>query len=324
MFDETYVLKLRAVDGSNKTLSLSESKLNIVMKSGGKTKEAALDKEGQFEYTNSQKDTDRPKVKSIEQSGDNSIKVKIEDGTTKKLTGAQDKSNYLVRFKGKDAKVWEISNITVNEQEHTYTLFFKDKFYTGSYTLECKNIKDDSVEKNTIKTNKVKFEVKDGLNPTAEGIKQTVRGYWWILVVLIVIVIGVITIIVIKKKPANVVEVPADDLMKADSKLIRLIITDRAGKIREVEWNVEGSIFVGRSNICNIYFDDDRLSRQHFAIEVTKMACYIEDLETTNSTFVNGVKITGKRMLLDGDVITAGREKFEFHSVENGGDEQVG
>lgn len=324
LFDETYVLNFRAADGSNKTLSLSESKLNIVMKSGGKTKEAALDKEGQFEYTNSQKDTDRPKVKSIEQSGDNSIKVKIEDGTTKKLTGAQDKSNYLVRFKGKDGKVWEISNITVNEQEHTYTLFFKDKFYTGSYTLECKNIKDDSVEKNTIKTDKVKFEVKDGLNLTAEGIKQTVRAYWWILVVLIVIVIGVITIIVVKKKPANVVEVPADDLMKADSKLIRLIITDRAGKIREVEWNVEGSIFVGRSNICNIYFDDDRLSRQHFAIEVTKMACYIEDLETTNSTFVNGVKITGKRMLLDGDVITAGREKFEFHSVENGGDEQVG
>lgn len=45
-------------------------------------------------------------------------------------------------------------------------------------------------------------------------------------------------------------EVPADDLMKADSKLIRLIITDRTGKIREVEWNVEGSIFVGRSNIA--------------------------------------------------------------------------
>ena len=62
----------------------------------------------------------------------------------------------------------------------------------------------------------MKFEVKDGLNPTAEGIKQAVRTYWWILVVLIVIVIGVITIIVIKKKPANVVEVPADDLMKAD------------------------------------------------------------------------------------------------------------
>ena len=42
------------------------------------------------------------------------------------------------------------------------------------------------------------------------------------------------------------------------------------------------------------------------------MACYIEDLETTNSTFVNGVKITGKRMLLDGDVITAGRENLSF------------
>ena len=62
------------------------------------------------------------------------------------------------------------------------------------------------------------------------------------------------------------------------------------------------------------------LSRQHFVIEVTKMACYIEDLETTNSTFVNGVKMTGKRKLSEGDIITAGREKFVFHEVMDGGD----
>ena len=143
----------------------------------------------------------------------------------------------------------------MNRNIHTHCSL-KTNFTQAHIHWNVRNIKDDSVEKNTIKTDKVKFEVKDGLNPTAEGIKQAVRTYWWILVVLIVIVIGVITIIVIKKKPANVVEVPADDLMKADSKLIRLIITDRTGKIREVEWNVEGSIFVGRSNICNIYFDE--------------------------------------------------------------------
>ena len=50
------------------------------------------------------------------------------------------------------------------------------------------------------------------------------------------------------------------------------------------------------------------------------MACYIEDLETTNDTFVNGVKITARRMLLDGDVITAGREKFVFHTVNDAED----
>lgn len=50
------------------------------------------------------------------------------------------------------------------------------------------------------------------------------------------------------------------------------------------------------------------------------MACYIEDLETTNGTFVNGVKITGRRMLLDGDVITVGREKIVFRLMDGGGD----
>ena len=104
-----------------------------------------------------------------------------------------------------------------------------------------------------------------------------------------------------------------DELAKADSRKIWLTITDRAGAIKDVEWNVEGSLFVGRSNICNIYFDDDRLSKQHFVVEVNKMGCYIEDLESTNGTYVNGVKITNRRMLLDGDIITAGREKFVFH-----------
>lgn len=72
-------------------------------------------------------------------------------------------------------------------------------------------------------------------------------------------------------------------------------------------------MFIGRSDICNIYFDDDLLSKQHFVIDVTKMGCYIEDLESTNGTSVNGVKITSRRILLDGDVITAGREKIVFH-----------
>ena len=108
-----------------------------------------------------------------------------------------------------------------------------------------------------------------------------------------------------------------DELVKADTKKIWLTITDRLGAIRDVEWDVEGSLFVGRSNICNIYFDDDRLSKQHFVIEVTKMGCYLEDLQSTNGTFVNGVKITNRRMLLDGDIITAGRESIVFHVPKN-------
>ena len=117
----------------------------------------------------------------------------------------------------------------------------------------------------------------------------------------------------VRKRAVKIVEVDPDELVQADKKLIRLTITDRSGEIKDVEWDVEGSLFIGRSNICNIYFDDDRLSKQHFVIKVNKMGCYIEDLESTNGTFVNGVKMTNRRMLLDGDVITAGREKIVFH-----------
>ena len=50
-------------------------------------------------------------------------------------------------------------------------------------------------------------------------------------------------------------------------------------------------------------------------MEITLSGCYIEDLDTTNGTFVNGVKMTGRRRISDGDVVTAGREKFIFHTL---------
>ena len=153
----------------------------------------------------------------------------------------------------------------------------------------------------------------------SEARKAFIQKYWWIALILLIAIIGIIVIIIVKKKSVKVIEKEIDPevLNQADSKLIRLTITDRSGAIKDVEWNVEGSLFVGRSDICNIYFDDDRLSKQHFVIEVNKMGCYIEDLESTNGTFVNGVKMTNRRLLLDGDVITAGREKFVFHMPKN-------
>jgi pSer/pThr/pTyr-binding forkhead associated (FHA) protein len=87
------------------------------------------------------------------------------------------------------------------------------------------------------------------------------------------------------------------------------------GNVGDVEIQIEGSYFVGRSPINNLYFEDNLLSKQHFVLEMTKMGCYIEDLQTKNSTFVNSVRISGRRKLTEGDVITAGREKFVFHIV---------
>lgn len=320
VFKETYVVSFKASDGSNKIVSESESKLSIILKKSGKTKEALLDKEGSFSYTNSIPDNDIPQIKAVKKTGDNSLEITIKDGTTKKLCGAEDKENYVVKTAGKGGKTWSISDVSSNAEKGTYTLIFKDKLYRGKYTLECKNITDDSQEANMISDGSFKFKIKSGINGNAEAVKSIAKSYWWLLLIGIVAVIGVVMIIILKKKSVQVVEVKTEDPMIAGSKLIRLTVTDMTGQTKDMEWDVEGSIFVGRSNICNIYFDDDMLSRQHFVIEATKMACYIEDLETTNSTFVNGVKMTGKRKLSEGDIITAGREKFVFHEVMDGGD----
>lgn len=62
----------------------------------------------------------------------------------------------------------------------------------------------------------------------------------------------------------------------------------------------------GRSKDCDIYFDDPKMSRQHFALETDGMDVYITDLESSNGTFINGVRLEKRRKLLPNDEIAAG------------------
>ena len=58
--------------------------------------------------------------------------------------------------------------------------------------------------------------------------------------------------------------------------------------------------------LCDIFIDDATMSRQHFAIEYTDGDFYVQDLDTTNGTMLNGVKLVHKRRLEKDDRITAG------------------
>lgn len=306
---ETFVIRLRAPNNRKKDGIV---KMSLTVQTGGSTK--TLNSIG-VDYSDSQPDTEAPVIQEIKKDSDNSVSFRLVDNSGG-VIGAGQAANYVLKTKTEsdDGRVWPVSDVKYDGVNNTVVLILKDKLYTGDYILSCNNIYDDTQEENRI-TQSYEFSF-EGLNEQAERRKQLIRSYWWIALIIVVVLIGIIAIYIIKTKMGGVVEVNTEDLLKPDSKLIRLTITDRAGTIKDVEWNVEGSLFVGRSDICNIYFDDERLSKQHFVIEVTKMACYIEDLESTNGTFVNGVKTANRRMLLDGDVITAGREKFVFHTVQ--------
>lgn len=303
---ETYVVNLTAPTNQ----VIGRSLLNLTVDN------TAVDAVS-LDYSDYEEDKDAPGiVGEVEELSSNSISFSMQDKNGINLTDVNEKSNYMVQSETEkgDGRIWTIESVNAVSKgnEITVTLTMAEDFYNESYILKCSNIRDNSQDQNKMDST-IEFSIKNGLNAKKVAMKEAVKSYWWIGLIVLVILIGTILIIVIRRKKVEVTGVNPDELQKADSRKIWLTITDRSGAIKDVEWNVEGSLFVGRSNICNIYFDDDRLSKQHFVVEVNKMGCYIEDLESTNGTYVNGVKIASRRMLLDGDVITAGREKIVFH-----------
>ncbi|MGD8904750.1 MAG: FHA domain-containing protein [Anaerolineae bacterium] len=63
---------------------------------------------------------------------------------------------------------------------------------------------------------------------------------------------------------------------------------------------------IGRQAQCDIQVEDTWMSRQHARIVWTGTAYVIEDLGSTNGTFVNGERIVGSRALKSGDRLQLG------------------
>ncbi|MCB0327886.1 MAG: GGDEF domain-containing protein, partial [Bdellovibrionales bacterium] len=95
------------------------------------------------------------------------------------------------------------------------------------------------------------------------------------------------------------------------------------GRKYEVE---KSSLSVGRNSDCDIFVDDDDVSRTHALINIKSEGVYISDLGSTNGTLVNGEKIT-THLLQDGDRIQIGNLlvlKFNYvDEIEESFNEQL-
>ena len=70
-------------------------------------------------------------------------------------------------------------------------------------------------------------------------------------------------------------------------------------------------IEVGRTDWADFAIrDDPRMSGRHFRLETDAAGCYVEDLGSSNGTSVNGVRITQRTALRDGDQVIAGESTF--------------
>lgn len=73
----------------------------------------------------------------------------------------------------------------------------------------------------------------------------------------------------------------------------------------------EGEIILGRNPDCSLRLDLDQVSRQHVRIYFIDDEYYLEDLQSTNGTFVNGVQVT-RSVLRNNDLIEIGSTKIYF------------
>ncbi len=73
-------------------------------------------------------------------------------------------------------------------------------------------------------------------------------------------------------------------------------------------------VTLGRHAQCDIQIEDRWMSRQHARIAWSGAGYVVEDLGSTNGTFVNGERVTGSRALKRGDIVRLGEEvELVFH-----------
>jgi hypothetical protein len=70
---------------------------------------------------------------------------------------------------------------------------------------------------------------------------------------------------------------------------------------------------IGRGPLNDLQFDkDDFASGRHALVDPRRDGVWVEDLGSTNGTFVNGVRLTSNRRLAPGDVLRIGETDFRY------------
>jgi pSer/pThr/pTyr-binding forkhead associated (FHA) protein len=75
-----------------------------------------------------------------------------------------------------------------------------------------------------------------------------------------------------------------------------------------------GDNVIGRDPRSTVWLDDESVSRRHARILVENGTARLEDLGSTNGTFLGREQMTLPATLNDGDVVRVGSLRLTFHS----------
>ncbi len=96
--------------------------------------------------------------------------------------------------------------------------------------------------------------------------------------------------------------------------LARLVVigSEVAEPPRGTVFGLDAVATIGRDVNNSIVVDDEFASTEHASLAFRGRAWYVEDLGSTNGTFLNGVRIDGLSAIAYGDELQVGRVRFRF------------
>lgn len=261
------------------------------------------------------KDTQAPQVINLKKTDERQIQMEF----TEPVIGSEVPASYTVRSGEKVIPVSGVSRGTDSQSgTAVVTITVGEDLKPGDYEISCPGIKDDSMEENLVSnTGTLTIEPL----PLGKRLLDILKTWYWILIIAIAaILITVAAVIYRKVKKARGVLYMDDKMILAsnvevhqhvsiqekDGKDFQMVIHVSGSRPETLKLTIADSFIVGRSKISNLYFDDSRMSKQHFVLEWDGDNMFVTDLDTTNGTLVNGLRINAKRRLEQKDIITAG------------------
>lgn len=91
------------------------------------------------------------------------------------------------------------------------------------------------------------------------------------------------------------------------------LVAERGGGLeRDQRFDLIGGLSIGRSKEADVRIDDRYASSIHARVFSREGRFYVEDMNSTNGTLLNGATLQGEAELIDGDTVEIGDTVFRF------------
>jgi hypothetical protein len=93
------------------------------------------------------------------------------------------------------------------------------------------------------------------------------------------------------------------------------LIAERGGGLtRDERFDLIGGLSIGRSKDADVQIDDRYASGIHVRLFTREGRHWVEDMNSTNGTTLNGAALNGEAELVDGDTVQIGDTVFRFEA----------